>query len=159
MSSCTTLPGVTHASIEYSPVALTRVFSFLLAAVEACALPPAKFRPQPPNHCTLPDSVRSMAGSTPLVSYAVAHAPVMDWPQVWPVLNSYIAITVESSRWPPEAIVPSYKVVALLVKRFGSTVVGVMPAAKFVIAACIAFASFVQLADQQLWDSLRKRST
>jgi len=27
------------------------------------------------------------------------------------------------------------------------------------LAACIAFASFVQLADQQLWDSLRKRST
>src|SRR5512147_194200 len=70
-----------------------------------------------------------------------------------------MAITVESSRWPPDATVPSYNVVALLVTRFGSTEVGVMPAAKFVIAVCIAFASFVQLAVQQLWDSLRNRST
>src|SRR5512143_87896 len=96
MSSWTTLPGVTHASIEYSPVAVIRRFSFALEDVEACALPPLKFRPHPPNHCTLPDSVRSMAGSTPLVSYAVAHAPVIDAPQVWPVLNSYIAITFAS---------------------------------------------------------------
>jgi len=59
-----------------------------LEAVDACALPPAKFRPQPPNHCTLPDSVRSIAGSTPLVSYAEAHAPVIETPQSWPVLNS-----------------------------------------------------------------------
>ena len=88
MSSCTTLPGTTQASIEYSPVVAMRFFSFALEPVEACALPPAKFKPQPPNHWTLPDSVRSIAGSTPLVSNAIEHAPVIDVPQSWPVLNS-----------------------------------------------------------------------
>ena len=40
-SSCVTLPGATHTSIEYSPVALIRSCSLLLAAVEPCALPRA----------------------------------------------------------------------------------------------------------------------
>ena len=62
MSSCTTLPGATHASIEYSPVALIRFVSFVLAVVEACALPPLKFKPQPPTHFTLPERCRSIAG-------------------------------------------------------------------------------------------------
>src|SRR5262245_20397270 len=96
MSSCTTLPGATHASIEYSPVDRIRFLSLALEPVVACALPPAKFKPQPPNHCTAPDSVRSMAGSTPLVSYAIEHAPVIDVPQSWPVLNSHIAMTLAS---------------------------------------------------------------
>ena len=73
-----------------------RFLSLALELVEACALPPAKFKPQPPNHCTLPDSVRSMAGSTPLVSYATEHAPVIDVPQSCPVLNSYRAMTLAS---------------------------------------------------------------
>src|SRR5688572_9102599 len=93
MSSCTTLPGATHASIEYSPVDRMRFLSFALEPVEACALPPAKVKPQPPNHCTLPDRVRSMAGSAPLVSYAIEQTPVIDVPQSWPVLNSYMAMT------------------------------------------------------------------
>ena len=67
-SSCMTLPGATHASIEYSPVALIRSCSFLLAVVEPCALPPLTLMPQPPTQVTSPDSVRSSAGSTPLVS-------------------------------------------------------------------------------------------
>src|SRR5436190_22616787 len=96
MSSWTTLPGATHASIEYSPVERIKFLSLALEPVVACALPPAKFKPQPPNHCTLPDRVRSIAGLTPLVSYAVAQAPVIDVPQVWPVLNSHIAITLAS---------------------------------------------------------------
>ena len=88
-SLCATLPGATQASMEYSPVCLIRFESFALAVVVACALPPAKFKPQPPYHCTLPERCRSMpAPSTPLVSYAVAHAPVIEVPQSVPLLNS-----------------------------------------------------------------------
>ena len=66
--SCTTLAGATQASIEYSPVALMRSWSFRLEAVVPCALPPRRSMPQPPTQVAAPDSVRLSAGSTPEVS-------------------------------------------------------------------------------------------
>ena len=43
--------------------------SLLLVLVEACALPPMPMlMPQPPTQLTLPESERSAAGVTPLVS-------------------------------------------------------------------------------------------
>ena len=47
--SCTTFAGATQASIEYSPVALMRSWSFRLEAVVPCALPPRRSMPQPPT--------------------------------------------------------------------------------------------------------------
>ena len=71
-SSCVTLAGAAHTSMEYSPVALIRSDSFLLAVVVPWALPPAlMFRPQPPTQLVSPDRVRFSAGSTPLVSNTV----------------------------------------------------------------------------------------
>ncbi len=67
-SSCATLPGATHASIEYSPVALMRSLSLRLDDVEAWALPLRTLMPQPPTQVTSPDRFRLSAGSTPLVS-------------------------------------------------------------------------------------------
>ncbi len=84
-SSCATLPGATQASIVYSPVALIRSWSFLLVVVEPCALPLRTFMPQPPTQVTSPESVRSIAGSTPLVSYATVPEPV---------LNSHMPMTL-----------------------------------------------------------------
>ena len=86
-SSWVTLPGTTHASIEYSPVAVISWWSLRLAVVEACALPVRMLMPQPPTQVTSPESCRSAAGSTPLVSNAVVP---------WPVLNSYSAMRLFS---------------------------------------------------------------
>ena len=115
-SSCVTLPGTTHASIEYSPVAVIscvelaarrrRGLRLAVREVDAPAADPA---------VTSPDSVRSAAGSTPLVSNAMLP---------WPVLNSYSAITLFRSGCRRSATVPSISVSALLVTRFGSTCVG-----------------------------------
>ena len=71
--------GATQASIEYSFVLLTMSCNFLLAVVEPWALPVLISIPQPPTQVTSPDNVRSMAGSTPLVSNALLP---------WPALNS-----------------------------------------------------------------------
>ena len=66
---CVTFAGATQASIEYSPEACSMVETFWLALVVACALPPApRVMPQPPAQLTLPESARSAAGVTPLVS-------------------------------------------------------------------------------------------
>jgi hypothetical protein len=87
-SSCVTLAGAAHTSIENSPVALSRSASLRLPAVVPCALPPAlMLTPQPPIQVMSPDMPRSSAGSTPLVSNMVL--PV-------PVLNSYLAMVLAS---------------------------------------------------------------
>ena len=78
VSSCVTLPGTTHASIEYSPVAVISCWNLRLAVVEACALPERMLMPQPPTYVTSPLSVRSAAGSTPLVSNAVPPEPLLN---------------------------------------------------------------------------------
>ncbi len=57
-SSCVTLPGTTHASIEYSPVAVMSCWNLRLAVVEACALPPRILMPQPPTQVTSPLKVQ-----------------------------------------------------------------------------------------------------
>src|SRR3569833_3444396 len=97
-----TLFGFTHASNEYSPVPCASCAIFWLDEVEACALPPAaKVRPQPPAQATPLLRVRSAAGLTPLVSYAML--PVH-------VSNMYFATMFASYRKPPEAIVPCGRV-------------------------------------------------
>ncbi len=77
-SSCATLPGATHASMVYSPVALIRSASLRLAVVDPCALPPRTLMPQPPTQLTSPEMFRFSAGSTPLVSYATEPRPVLN---------------------------------------------------------------------------------
>ena len=63
------MAGATHASIEYSPEDWIIAASLLLVLVEACALPPMPMSmPQPPTQVTFPESDRSAAGVTPLVS-------------------------------------------------------------------------------------------
>ena len=55
--------------MEYSPEDWIIAASLLLVLVEACALPPMPMSmPQPPTHVTFPESDRSAAGVTPLVS-------------------------------------------------------------------------------------------
>src|SRR3569833_3877787 len=72
-----TLFGFTHASNEYSPVPCASCAIFWLDEVEACALPPAaKVSPQPPAQATPLLRVRSAAGLTPQVSYAMLTVPV-----------------------------------------------------------------------------------
>ena len=66
--SCVTLAGTTHASIENSPDSWMMSKSFADEVVEACALPSVIVMPQPPNQVTPPEKLRSIAGSTPLVS-------------------------------------------------------------------------------------------
>ena len=64
-----TFAGATQASSVYSPEPWIMLAIFWLALVEACALPPMpRVMPQPPAQVTLPESVRSAAGVTPLVS-------------------------------------------------------------------------------------------
>ena len=95
MSSCTTLPGVTHASIEYSPVDRMRFLSFALEPVEACALPPAKLAPAAePLHAAGQRQVHGGIDAARVVGNRAA--PVIDVPQSWPVLNSYRATTLAS---------------------------------------------------------------
>ena len=53
---------------------------------------------------------------------------------------------------------PCCSVSALLTTSVGSISVSGMPLEKFAIAACIAFASALQV-DQQLWNSERRRTT
>src|SRR5262245_43226588 len=153
--SCVTFAGATQASIEYSPVALMRSESFLLAVVEPCALPAVNATPQPPTQLYEPDSVKLAAGSTPLVSNAVLPLPV---------LNSYSAMTFASWRPPLDATIPSVSRSALLVTRLGSTTVGAIAFAIAVMPACINAASCAQLtvggvSAQQLWNSVPRRTT
>ena len=148
--SCVTFAGTTHASIAYSPVALIRSCSFLLAAVVPCALPSLIVMPHPPNQSTSPDKDRSIAGSTPLVSYAVGP---------WPVLNSHRAIWAFSKRLPPDAIVPSMMRSALLFTSNGSIWVAVIVSANAWMAACMSSPACAQPTFQQLWNSFLSRMT
>ncbi len=72
----------------------------LLVAVELCALAPPvpKIRPQALSQLVLPERVRFIAGSTPLVSNAVLPLPS---------LNSQRAMMSASKRLLPEATVPA----------------------------------------------------
>ncbi len=112
-----------------SPVDLIMSATLELAAVAACALPPAPIvMPQPPAQQTLPVKVTSASGVTPLVSYAVVKFGSHMLAAVTPVgvLNSYLATRAFSTRLPPEAIVPCFRPKAFDSTSDGSTGVAVM---------------------------------
>ena len=70
--SWVTFAGMTHASIENRPFDdWMKSYSFLLPVVEPWALPPLSVMPQPPNHSTSGERLRSSAGATPEVSAAI----------------------------------------------------------------------------------------
>ncbi len=78
-SSCVTLAGAAHSSIEYSPLLLTESKILRLEAPPRAAPPLGpKLTPQPPTQLVSPESVRLMAGSTPLVSSTVVPLPSLN---------------------------------------------------------------------------------
>src|SRR5580700_9595363 len=148
---CVILAGLIQTSTLYWPLVLSLLYSLVLVAVLACARPlVVKLMPQPPTQPASPESVRSMPGSTPLVSYATV--PV-------PSLNSHFAMSCASYRFAPEATVPCSSESCSDTISVGSTGVTCTPLANAWIAASIVAALFGQLTGvpQQLCESCDRR--